>query len=223
MPNTAHTQLSRNVFTSQSSTANGQQPLRGVWQDNPTPPRVRAASPQPASRKNTPRTQTTGNNIPRSQKQFSTKRKSVAVTLHMSPGERAELQRTSRKKGLSVSQTGRSFVVAMLQNDVETQQGAVFEAVITKLMRERDRVANNRIAALLIRFAVEIGQVRQIVTNLLPAVPGMTEEQTYKIIEEAYARSKRNLARRYPELEGIIDDLSKWLRNEKGEEDGSGK
>jgi len=63
-----------------------------------------------------------------------------------------------------------------------------------------------------------MGQVRHLVTNLLPAVPGMTEDHAYKIIEEAYARSKRNLARRYPELEGIIADLSKWLRNEREEE-----
>lgn len=106
----------------------------------------------------------------------------------------------------------------MLQQDLEAQQGALLEAVISRLMRERERVFNNRFAALLTRFAVEMGQVRQLVTNLLPAVPGMTEEQAYKIIEEAYARSKRNLSRRYPELEGIIADLSKWLRNEREEE-----
>jgi hypothetical protein len=158
-----------------------------------------------------------------------TRRQTIHTTLHLKPGARAELERVAGLRQLSISATGAALVEWALQQDLESQHGALFEAVMTRLMRERERVFDNRFAALFTRFAVEMGQVRQLVTNLLPAVPGMTEEHAYNIIEEAYSRSKRNLARRYPELEGIIDDLSKWLRNEeeaeeeRGGEYGSGK
>jgi len=155
-------------------------------------------------------------------RKHTSKRQTIHTTLHLKPGVRAELERIAGLKQLSVSATGAALVEWALRQDLEVQHGALFETVMTKLMRERERVFDNRFAALLIRFAVEMGQVRQLVTNLLPAVPGMTEEHAYKTIEEAYARSKRNLARRYPELEGIIADLSKWVRNEREEENHRG-
>ena len=45
MVNTAHTQSEQNVFERQRHTTNGQQPRRGVWQDNPTPHAARTATP----------------------------------------------------------------------------------------------------------------------------------------------------------------------------------
>jgi hypothetical protein len=149
----------------------------------------------------------------------SSKRQTIHTTLHLKRGVRAELERVAGLRHLSISATGAALVEWALQQDLEGQHGALFEAVMTRLMREREQAFDNRFAALLIRFAIEMGQVRQIVTNLLPAVPGMTEEHAYKIIEEAYTRSKRNLARSNPELEGIIETLSHWLRNEEAEEE----
>ncbi len=148
----------------------------------------------------------------------SRKRQTIHTTLHLKRGVRAELERVAGLRQLSISATGAALVEWALQQDLEGQHGALIEAVMTRLMREREKAFDNRFAALFIRFSIEMGQVRQIVTNLLPAVPGMTEQQAYKIIEEAYTRSKRNLARSNPELEGIIAALSHWLRNEAEEE-----
>ena len=68
MMNTAHTQSEQSVFERQRHSANGQQPRGGVWQDNPTPPAARRASPQPAPPKKAMRPQQMNSNTPRSQK-----------------------------------------------------------------------------------------------------------------------------------------------------------
>ncbi len=214
-------QSSQDIFSQRSDAPTVQQPLSGVRQDNPTHPRERIASPQPVAVPKDMRTQEIhplNNKIPRSQKRLTSKRKTVPAMFWLKPGVKAELERVARTKQLSVSATGAALLEWALQQDLETQQGALFETVITKLMRERERVFNNRFAALLVRFAVEMGQVRHLVTNLLPVVPGMTEEQVYHILDESYARSKRNLSRRFPELERDIEKLSQWLMEEREEE-----
>src|SRR5712692_1699590 len=113
LPATPRSHSARNIFAPQSNRPPAQQPQGGVGQDNPAPPRERIGTMQPASQKKLMRTHITEKNIPRSQKQFNTKRKTVPVTLWMSPGERAELQRVAEAKGLSLSQTGRAFVASM--------------------------------------------------------------------------------------------------------------
>jgi hypothetical protein len=215
------TQSEQDIFRQQSHAPTVEQPLGGVRQDNPTPPRYRIASHQPASVPTDMRAQTTqppNNKIPRSQKRPTSRRKTVPITIWLKPGVKAELERVTKARRLSISATGAALLEWALQQDLETQQGALFETVITKLMRERERVFNNRFAALLVRFAVEMGQVRHLVTNLLPVVPGMTEEQVYHMLDESYARSKRNLSRRFPELERDIEKLSQWLMDEREEE-----
>src|SRR2546429_6702325 len=103
MVNTAHTQSLHNVFERQVHTTAGQQPRRGVWQDNPTPRAARTASPQPAPRKKAMRPQQMNSNLSRAQNRPTTKRKTVHLTLWVKPVVKAELERIAESEGLSVS------------------------------------------------------------------------------------------------------------------------
>src|SRR5947209_10383359 len=108
MTNTVHTQSSHNVFERQSYAANGQQPRSGVWQDNPTPPRARTASHQPAPQHKPMRPQAMNRNTSRSQKRYSRNRKTVHLTLWVKPVVKEELERIAASEGISVSKAGSS-------------------------------------------------------------------------------------------------------------------
>src|SRR5437763_17137840 len=102
MVNTVHTQSSQNVFERQLYTTNGQQPRSGVRQDNPTPPRERITSPQPAPLQKVMRPHQLNNNTFRSQNRPIPKRKTVHLTLWVKPVVKAELERIAQEEGLSV-------------------------------------------------------------------------------------------------------------------------
>src|SRR5205814_946622 len=105
MVNTTHTQSWHNVFERRVHTANGQQPRSGVGQDNPTPPRARTASPQPASPKKIirPPLYSMSKDIPHRGR--PRRAKTHPTTLHLSPRVKAELERRAAAEGLSVSAT----------------------------------------------------------------------------------------------------------------------
>src|SRR5258707_1996950 len=103
MVNTAHTQSEQNVFERQQHSANGQQPRSGVWQDNPTPPAARTASPQPAPRKNVTRAKHMNTPPARSQNRPNATRKTVHLTLWVKPVVKSELERIAQREGVSVS------------------------------------------------------------------------------------------------------------------------
>src|SRR5947207_5233393 len=103
MVNNEPVQLSQNVFQQQPYSANGQQPRSGVGQDNPTPPRARTASPQPASPKKIirPPLYSMSKDIPHRGR--PRRAKTHPTTLHLSPRVKAELERRAAAEGLSVS------------------------------------------------------------------------------------------------------------------------
>src|SRR6266851_3186576 len=68
MEHTKHTQKSRDIFSQQSFTPNGIQPLRGVGQDKDAPKRVRIATSQPVLVKNSVRTHQMDTNTSRTKK-----------------------------------------------------------------------------------------------------------------------------------------------------------
>src|SRR5437763_1261221 len=144
MTNTKPVQLSPNVFQRQFYAANGQQPRRGVWQDNPTPPRARTASPQPAPRKNMLRPQAMNSNPHRSQNRPTAKRKTVHLTLWVKPVVKAELARIAESEGVSVSRAGGAFLEHALQQDIHTQHGALLDTIIDKAIRKHMRSYSTR-------------------------------------------------------------------------------
>src|SRR5712692_4366278 len=220
MANNAHTQSSRTVLPRRSNTPNAQQLRSAARQHNPAPHRERIASPQPASLKKVTRTQRAGTNNPRSQKQFNTKRKTVAVTLWMSPRERAELQRVAQQKGLSISQTGRAFVVKMLEQNLYDQHAALLDPIIDKAIGKHMRSYGTRLAVLLVRVAFASEQTRSIVTNILGRHPGVTQPVLTEILNGSSNAAKRNITRKTPQLENIIAEVEQWFAGKESENNG---
>src|ERR1700731_4674881 len=118
MVNTAHTHLSQNTLPRRSNIPNVQQPRDGVWQDNPAPPRERAASPQPVTVENDARTRHMSTKTPRPQNRYSSKRKTVPLMSWVKPVVKTELQRIAEQEKLSVSATGAAFLEKAIQQDI---------------------------------------------------------------------------------------------------------
>src|SRR5689334_18016860 len=139
MTNTVHTQSSHNVFERQSHTANGQQPRSGVGQDNPTTPRDRTASHQPASPQELirPPLYPKRKDIPRPGR--PRKGKTHPTTLHLSPRVKAELERRAQAEGLSVSATGAALLEYAIRQDIQTQQSALLDTIIEKAIAKHMR------------------------------------------------------------------------------------
>ena len=212
MTNTVHTQSEQHVFERQSSTANGQQLRGNVRQDKGVPTRERIASYQPASHGNSMRTHGTKTNSHRTQKRLHPKRKTVAVTFWMSPVERAQLQQVAQLKGLSMSQTGRAFVVHMLEENLETQQGALLETIIDKSIGKHMRSYSTRIAVLLVRSLFTSEQTRGVATNILGRQPGVSPKELNEILDGSSNTAKRNITHITPQLSALIEEVEQWIR-----------
>ena len=212
MVNTAHTQSEHNVFARQRHTANGQQPRSGVWQDNPTPPRARRASPQPAPRKKSMRPQAMNSNPHRSQNRPTAKRKTVHLTLWVKPVVKAELARIAESEGVSVSRAGGAFLEHALQQDIHTQHGALLDTIIDKAISKHMRSYSTRIAMLLVRVAFDAGQTRSLVTNLLGRHPGVTPKELTEILDGSSKAAKSKITRSTPQLAELIAEVEQWFR-----------
>src|SRR6266567_384174 len=183
MVNTAHTQSWQSVFERRLHIASGQQPRRGVWQDNPTPRRARTASTQPAPPKKETRAQRMNTHPVRSQNRPSAKRKTVHLTLWVKPEVKAELERIAEQEGVSVSATGGAFLEQALQQHVDMHYSALLETIIHKAIAKQMRSYSSRIAMLLVRVAFASEQTRGIVTNILGRQPGVTPDILTTILD----------------------------------------
>src|SRR3989440_12812130 len=214
MVNTAHTQSSHNVFERQLHSANGQQPRRGVWQDNPTPPPARTASPQPAPRKKTMRPQQMNSNLSRSQNRPTTKRKTVHLTLWVKPVVKAELERIAEQEGVSVSRAGGAFLEQALQSQVDMHYSALLHPIIEQAITKQMRSYSSRIAMLLVRVAFASEQTRGIVTNILGRQPGVTPDVLTTILDGSSKTAKGNITRKTPQLTELMDAVEQWMQAE---------
>lgn len=215
MKNTVHTQSQRNIFTRQSSTANGQQPRSGVWQDNPTTPRARIASPQPAPRQEPMRPHTLNKNSSRLQNRPTPKRQTIHTTLHLKPRVRAELERVAHLEGLSVSATGAAIIEKWLLQNIQTQYATLLETSIDKSISKHMRSYSTRIAVLLVRSLFTSEQTRSVATNILGRQPGVTQPVLEEIMNGSSQTAKRNITRITPQLADLIKEVEQWL--EEGE------
>src|SRR2546423_2286205 len=118
MSNINRTQFTQNSKPRQYSTANGQRSLRAGRQDNTTPPRERAATRQPVTVEKDARTRQMETPFPRTQKRYSSKRKTMPVMLWVKPVVKSELQRIAEQEGLSISSVGAAFLENALQQNL---------------------------------------------------------------------------------------------------------
>ena len=218
MEHTKHTQFSQNVFSRQSSSPNGVQPLRGVGQDKRAASPARIASTQPASLKNDMRAQRMNSNTSRSQNRSTANRKTVQVTLWVKPVVKAELQRIAEREGVSVSAAGGAFLERSLQATVDMQYGSLLQPIIEQAIRKHMKGISTRLAWLLVRVAFDSGQTRSLVTNILGRQPGVTEDMLKTILDQSGKTAKGNITRRTPQLVELINAVEHWITAEEEED-----
>jgi hypothetical protein len=214
MVNTVHTQSEQSVFERQQHTANGQQPRSGVWQDNPTPPAARTASPQPAPRKNLTRAQRLNTSPARSQNRPTANRKTVHLTLWVKPVVKSELERIAQREGVSVSRAGGALLEQALQQHIDMQYGALLQPIIEQAIAKHMRAISTRLAWLLVRVAFDAGQTRSLVTNMLGRQPGVSEAELTKVLDGSSKTAKGNITRKTPQLAELMEAVEQWIATE---------
>jgi hypothetical protein len=210
LPNSHFPHSSRNVFHSPSNTPNQQQPLRGVRQDKPRPPRARTASPQPAPHKKVMRPQQMNSNTSRSQNRPTPKRKTVHLTLWVKPIVKAELQRRAQRDGLSVSSVGASFLEKAMQANIDMQYSALLQPIIEQTISKHLRARDNRLAFLLARAAYESGQTKGLALYILKQA-GVDQARLKAMLDESSRKARTTLLKRTPQLETVLSEVAAWL------------
>jgi hypothetical protein len=211
MTNTVHTQTEQHVFDRQSYTANGQQLLSNVGQDNPTPPRARTASRQPAPHVKPVRPHEMNTNTSRSQNRPKRTRQTIHTTLHLKPRVRAELERVAHLEGLSVSATGAAIIEKWLLQNIQTQYATLLETIIDTSIRKHMRSYSTRLAVLLVRSLFTSEQTRSLATNILGRQPGISPKELNEILDGSSRAAKRNITHVTPQLTALIEEVEQWL------------
>jgi hypothetical protein len=206
MVNTAHTQLSQNSVPRRIQQQQRVTTLRSVWQDNPTTPRDRAATPQPASplHKNRPTpfdtdTKTTHPGRPK-------QGKSRPTTIHLQPRVRAELERKAREEGLSVSATAAAILEWFFTQRLYEQHTATLDSAIDKAIGRHLRAYSDRNASLQARTLKKVEFLVGVTTNILGRQPGIDERQLDRILNDADDAARASITRTSPAEKKVIAD-----------------
>jgi hypothetical protein len=215
MENTQPAHFGDNGLPPQFSATGGVTTLRRVGQDKSAPQRERIASTQPASLKKVTRSHHLNTNPSRSQKQSSTNRKTVPLTLWVEPGVKAEIERRAASEGVSLSTVGGVGLKHWIQQSFYTQHTALLEPIIEKAIRKQMRSYSNRIAILLVRSLFASEQTRSITTNILGRQPGVTQPVLEEILNGSSRAAKRNITRITPQLADLLKEVEQWM--EEGE------
>jgi hypothetical protein len=142
------------------------------------------------------------------------KRQTVQITSWVKPAIREDIERLAKREGVSVSQTIAALVEKALQTLIDMRYGAMLEPVIERIIDKKMRSISNRQATLLVRIAFDAGQARGIVTNILGRMPGVTPEILNEILDDSARFAKSRIVARTPQLEGLITELEKQLREQ---------
>lgn len=214
MTNNQRTHLSQNGLPRRLQQPQQVTPVRGVRQDNPTPPRARTASPQPAPPKNEKRSTPIEMYTTHTHQGKRKTRKTIHTTLWLKPRVRAELERKAKEEGVSISTTGAAFLEWAMQQSIYTQHTALLDPIISKAIGKYMRGFSNRLAVLLVRSSFVSEQTRSIVTNILNKLPGITQEMVQDILMKSSNTAKRNITRKTPQLETVLKEVETWMQEE---------
>jgi hypothetical protein len=220
MVDNKHAQLSQNVFQHQYTSANGQQPQRGVRQDKIAPERDRAASVQPASLKKMTRTRQMGINISRPQKyskKRSTKRQTVPMTIWGSPDEKRQLQQLADSEGLSLSQTGRAIIVDGIRQRLRIEREVLATPILEAFFDKKMNRLINRLSEFLARSVYEGGQLRWLFINklyweVINPEKKLTKEEFYKLLDTSQKETIKSVKRWNPNIQDVVEAIKNWLK-----------
>ena len=211
MSNTNHTQFTENSQQAQYSTHSVPQPLGGVWQDNPAPPRGRAAMSQPVTAKKSARPHQMDTNPPHAPN-HSRKRQTVQIAAWVKPSLKAEVHRLAEKEGLSISQTCGALLEEAIRQSIHSQYASLIQPIIEQAIRKQMRAYSNRLAFLLVRSSFVSEQTRSLATNILNHLPGITQGMVHEILNKSSDTAKRNITRRSPQLETVLKEVEHWMQ-----------
>jgi hypothetical protein len=214
LPNNDRAHSSRNSLSPPIPHGQRVTTLRGVWQDKAVLTNARAASTKPAPPEKETRARKLETNIFRSQKRSTTRAKLVHTTLWLHPLVKAELQRTAKREGLSVSTVGAAFLEKAIRQDVHSQYGALIEPIIEQAIAKHMRAYSNRLAVLLVRSLFASEQVRGLVTNILSHQDGVTQPVLEEILNGSSNAAKRNITRLTPQLAALVEEIKRWMDEE---------
>lgn len=148
--------------------------------------------------------------LPAPKRTHSKKRKTVQLSLWVSPQEKAELERIAATEKLTVSKTGRAFIAEMLRQKLQTQQAALQEPIIDRIVSKNTK----HLAFLVTRDAFTNEHTREITINILNNLPGMTQSIAHDIVTRSADAAKRKMLRRTPQLATILQEVERWFQEE---------
>src|SRR5205823_10380596 len=151
----------------------------------------------------------------------STNRKTVHVTLWVKPEIKSELKRVAKKKCLSFSQVGGSFLQEAIRQQLHVQHAVLLQPIIEQAISRRMAAISTRLSSLLVRGVLDTGQIRRLVINLLARQPGMTPHVLEEIIDGSQEGARKQITHMTPQLASLISEVEKWLLEEGNEEGGN--
>src|SRR5437762_1684853 len=211
MTNTVHTQFTQNSLPRRLQHSEVVTTLRSVGQDNPAPPPAPSPMPQPAPRQKDTRTAPKDAQTQSPHRKKTRLGKDIQLNLWVRPVVKAELERVAKRESVSVSAAGEALLEKALQQDISTQHSALLDTIIQKAIAKQMRSYSTRIALLLVRVAFAGEQTRSIVTNILSRHPGVTQDMLTRILNGSSNAAKRNITRKTPQLETIINEVEQWF------------
>jgi hypothetical protein len=149
----------------------------------------------------------------------SRKRQTVQVVGWVSPQLKAELERLAAREHLSLSCLVATLLGEAVRQKLHVQHAVLLQPIIETTLQREMRRYTTRLALLLVRCIFASEQTRSLATNILRQQPGMTQPLLEEILDGSSNAAKRNLTRKTPQLEAIIDEFAAWLQEEENPHD----
>jgi hypothetical protein len=210
---------SRAIFLSETTKNSA-----GGGQDKHAPLRERMASGQPvpsvtpAHAENLQNTAHVSAHTPK--RHGSNKRRTVQVYSSIPPHIAKQLEKMRFQNGQNGQPLTLSAVIAVLltqavQQHVDMQYGALIEPTMKQLLHNENQARDARFASLLVKIAIDVGQTKGIVYNLLARDPSISEQTRKTILTESRKTAMWNLKNRSPEILELIAWAREWMEEDR--------
>ncbi len=141
----------------------------------------------------------------------SRRRKTVGLSLWVTPSIKAEVQRVAEQEGLSVSKCAGTLLEEAIHQKLHIQHAILLQPIIEQAISHRMAAISTRLSSLLVRGVLDIGQVRRLVVNLLARQPGITQQTLEEILDGSQEGSRKQITHLTPQLTSLIQEVEKWL------------
>src|SRR5437660_10890534 len=142
--------------------------------------------------------------MPATKRTRSQKRKTVPFTCHITPQEKAEVQRKAKVEGISASQVGKAYIGQGIRQDLHQQHAVLLQPIIEEAIRKEMTKYSTRLALLLVRVAFEVGMIRILTIKILRRKQVFTNEVLDKMLDESVVAAKGNITRKTPQMQTVI-------------------